>query len=141
MRTCRRRRVRYVDLYLRLRAGKLPSHEAKEIEALEEELEFHEIVFFRCSAIRQMQKHQVLSLLAQFTCFTSTKSTSTDANAPARARSRAVNKSAGRRACGRSLRGAGRATRLHQMRAEEEEAQEEEEEERTYLEMHRVVLK
>jgi hypothetical protein len=61
--------VRYVDLYLRLRAGKLPSNEAKEVEALEEELEFHEIVFFRCSAIRQMQKHQVLSLL----CFTSTK--------------------------------------------------------------------
>ena len=69
MRTYRRRRVRYVDLYLRLRAGKLPSNEAKEVEALEEELEFHEIVFFRCSAIRQMQKHQVLSLL----CFTSTK--------------------------------------------------------------------
>ena len=56
--------MRYVDLYLRLRAGKLPSNEAKEVEALEEELEFHEIVFFRCSAIRQMQKHQVLSSLA-----------------------------------------------------------------------------
>ena len=53
----RRNRMRYVDLYLRQRHGKLSVNETKEIETLEDDLGFHEIVFFRCSAIRQLQSH------------------------------------------------------------------------------------
>ena len=51
-----RRRKRYVDLYLRHRAGKAQMGEAKEMEGIEEDLGFHEIVFFRCTAIRQLQE-------------------------------------------------------------------------------------
>ena len=53
----RRNRVKYVDLYLRQRHGKLSVNETKQIETLEDGLGFHEIVFFRCSAIRQLQSH------------------------------------------------------------------------------------
>lgn len=52
----RHRRKRYVDLYLRYRSNKAQAMEVKEMEAMEEHLGFHDIVFFRCSAIRQLQE-------------------------------------------------------------------------------------
>jgi hypothetical protein len=52
----RRRRVRYVDLYLRHRAGSMQANEVKEMEALEDSLGFNDIVFFRCTAIREQQQ-------------------------------------------------------------------------------------
>ena len=51
----RQHRKRYADLYLRHRSGKAQGNEVKEMEAIEERLGFHDIVFFRCTAIRQVQ--------------------------------------------------------------------------------------
>ena len=52
----RRHRLRYVDLYRRHRAGGNDKQLAKDLEHLEDFFSFHDIVYFRCTAIKQQQK-------------------------------------------------------------------------------------
>ena len=51
----RKMRLRYVELYLKLRAEKLPKKELREMEVLEEEFALQDLIFFRCTAIRRQQ--------------------------------------------------------------------------------------
>lgn len=51
----RKKRLAYVELYIKRRGDELKKKEVKELDALEEELSFQDIVFFRCTAIRKLQ--------------------------------------------------------------------------------------
>lgn len=54
----RAQRLRYVALYLELRAGEdeMPRRHRRELEALEESLRAHDIIYFRCTAIRHQAR-------------------------------------------------------------------------------------
>ncbi len=51
----RKMRLRYVELYLKQRTEKLHKKELHELEVMEEEFALHDLIFFRCTAMRRQQ--------------------------------------------------------------------------------------
>ena len=53
----RKMRLRYVELYLKQRTEKLHKKELHELEVMDEEFALHDLIFFRCTAMRRQQAH------------------------------------------------------------------------------------
>jgi hypothetical protein len=51
----RKMRLRYVELYLKQRTEKLHKKELHELEVMDEEFALHDLIFFRCTAMRRQQ--------------------------------------------------------------------------------------
>ena len=58
----RKVRLRYTELYVQQRAGSLAKREVAELDRLEDEYAFHDLVFFRCCALKRLrdEKKKVL---------------------------------------------------------------------------------
>jgi len=51
----RKSRLRYIELYVRQRSDALSKRELSEMTAMEDQFAFHDLVFFRCSALKRLQ--------------------------------------------------------------------------------------
>jgi hypothetical protein len=58
----RKVRLRYTELFVQQRTGSMGKREAAELDRLEEEYSFHDLVFFRCCALKRLrdEKKKVL---------------------------------------------------------------------------------
>lgn len=51
----RKTRLRYIELYVRQRSDSLSKRELTEMMEMEDQFAFHDLVFFRCSALKRLQ--------------------------------------------------------------------------------------